>query len=163
MGLGNDLPIILRSIMRRSIRGSVGVGGLVFLLMGLIFSCIGGGFGVFTLISMRDKLTCQGVVVGFNPQTIGNQSSLGRVKTVPEVKYTLAEKSYIIRGKIASTPPGYSKGDSVLVYYPADNPENGFVGSFLELWLIMTIFGAMGVVDILVGCGIFFYGLNCED
>ena len=148
--------------MRRSILGSVGVGGLVFLLMGLIFSCIGGGFGVFTLISMRDKLTCQGVVVGFNTQTIGNQSSLGSFKTVPEVEYTVGEKVHRIHGKIATTPPGYSKGDSVLVYYPADNPENGFVGSFLELWLFMTVFGGIGVVITLAGGVWVFFGWYCK-
>ena len=147
--------------MRLSILRSVGIGG-VFLLMGLIFSCIGGGFGVVTLISMRDKLTCQGVVVGFHTQTIGDQSSLGSFKTVPEVEYTLAEKSYIIRGKIASTPPGYSKGDSVLVYYPADNPEKGFVGSFLELWLFMTVFGGVGVVITLAGGVWVFFGRYCK-
>ena len=140
--------------MRRSILGSVGVGGLVFLLMGLIFSCIGGGFGVFTLISMRDKLTCQGVVVGFHPMISG--------KTVPEVEYTLAEKSYTIRGKIASKPPGYSQGESVLVYYPANNPENGFVGSFLELWLFMTVFGGIGVVITLAGGVWVFFGWYCK-
>lgn len=131
-----------------------------FLLFGLIFGCIGGGFGLVSLHSIRDKLTCQGVVIGFHSKTKGNQNSRGR-DTVPVVEFTLEEKVFHIRGGGNSSfppPPSYSIGERVLVYYPVDNPEKGFVGSFLELWLFMTVFGGIGVVFTLAGGVWVFFG-----
>ncbi len=152
-----DFSAISRFNMRINGKSGIGVGGLVFLLLGLIFGCIGGGFAGVSLVALQDKLTCQGVVVGFHPKIMGNQHSLVRAKTVPEVEFTIDDKVYTIRGKIASTPPGYTVGESVPVYYQANQPEKGFVGSFLELWLFPIVFGGIGFVFTLTGCGFLLY------
>lgn len=78
----------------------------------------------------------------------------GRGGSVPEVRYFVDGKPYVIHGVITTSPPAYSIGEKIPVYYPPGNPEQGVIGSFVELWLFPMIFGGIGLVFTL-GSGFF--------
>jgi len=84
--------------------------------------------------------------------TRSKKPSTGRGgSTVPEVEYQVNGVVYLIHGMISTSPPAYSIGEKVMVYYSPDHPGDGVIGSFIELWLMPVVFGGIGSVFSLGG------------
>lgn len=74
----------------------------------------------------------------------------GRGK-VPLVRYEVEGKSYLVAGKVATSPPAYTEGETVWVRYPPAAPEKGWIDSVIEQYLLSIIFGSVGMVMGLIG------------
>lgn len=74
----------------------------------------------------------------------------GRGK-VPLVRYEVEGKSYLVAGKVSTSPPAYTVGETVWVRYPPTAPEKGWIDSVIEQYLLSIIFGAVGMVMSLIG------------
>jgi hypothetical protein len=73
--------------------------------------------------------------------------------SVPVVQYDVAGQTHQIKGHVSTSPPAHRVGDTVRVVYPADSPQSGRIDSFVEMWLLPLVFGAIGAVLGLAGAG----------
>lgn len=116
---------------------------VVFLLIGGIFSAVGGGFAVKSIRFQREGLRAPGTVVRLQ--------SAGKGNTKPVVKYVVDGKSYETIGTLASKPAAFDVGEKVDVFYMPDNPEHAQINGFVERWLFPTIFGGIGALLFVIG------------
>lgn len=78
----------------------------------------------------------------------------------PVVRFTAGdgvERTFVTSW--SSNPPAYSRGETVQVLYPADQPDEARIEGFFSLWGGVLIAGGFGLVFFLVGAGMIAYGL----
>lgn len=108
-------------------------------LIGFLFLCIGGGFGVYSHLKAQDAERVEGAVVKL-------ERTGGKGSTRPVVHFQVNGQSFGISGTVSSSPPAYQVGEKVTVLYKRDNPGDAQIDSFVERWLFPVIFGGIGLL-----------------
>jgi hypothetical protein len=126
--------------------------------LGLLFPLVFGGIGSVMLVVagivyyyeqafLAKAVLVRGEVIGLE---------LGRGSFFPIVGYTTEEDQTIrFTASFGSNPPPYRKGDAVDVYYDPEMPENAKLGGFFSQWLMVLIFGGLGVLFTAIAIGSF--------
>lgn len=111
--------------------------GGTFALIGLIFACIGLGFG---LKRRKRRMLC----------TASTQGYLQSVSPKPIIAFMVGELSYEKPFPLSSSR-AYAVGQGFTVYYDPSDPGNGYVeGEDLPERLLTIIFGGTGILFILI-------------
>lgn len=71
----------------------------------------------------------------------------------PVVQFTPAQASHPIQFTDAAgtNPPAYHVGESVLVLYNPQTPEQAHINRFFSLWFMVIIFSVLGTIFALIG------------
>jgi uncharacterized protein DUF3592 len=89
-----------------------------------------------TVISMRSATDCCG--------------------DAPVVKYQVEGGTYSASGTAFTTYSAYSVGEKVTVLYKPEQPGEGTINSFTELWFLPTGLGGMGLIGSLMSWFVLF-------
>ena len=128
----------------RSINAGTGCLGNTFKLMSLVFGLIG--------------LLFLGIAAGiyyFQSKTISNSDFIqGRVidmqysgdGAAPVITYRSGGKHRTWRSNTFSNPAAYELNEQVALYVNKDNPKDVVIDTFIDRWLLITIFGGIGLV-----------------
>lgn len=81
-----------------------------------------------------------------------HSSSKGGGTYSPSVEFEADGRVIHISGS-GTSPPAFSRGEQVTVFYPPENPEAGRIDSFSENWLGILIMSGIGLVFALIGGG----------
>lgn len=128
-----------------------------------IFALIGAGMlvGAFFLFTgtqdfLKTAKTTQGTVVDL----ISSRSS-DSVTYAPLIEFNTTDNSRIeFVSSNSSSPPSYSRGESVEVLYQESSPESAKINSFFSLWLGTIIVGVLGLIFFLIGMSIIIFGVS---
>ena len=69
----------------------------------------------------------------------------------PVIAYEIEGIQYRYISNIYSTPPPYELNETVEIYVSQDEPNSIIINSFINKWLIVTIFASFGLVLDLIG------------
>jgi hypothetical protein len=112
---------------------------LGFLAVGAPFS-VGVVTTVAAIQESADTKETQGTVVALERGTSAKGGAVNR----PVVEYRVAGQTYRCIGKLASNWPVHTVGDQVTVLYKIDDPNTGFIDSFVDRWLCPLLFTGVG-------------------
>ena len=132
--------------------GAIAFGSL-FLVVGLILAGVSVSF-------LAKAERAQGTVVSLEWRNDDNgvsRKNRGNDKPAayPVVEFTSADGTpRTFRSSTGSNPPSYEEGERVEVLYRADSPEDARIKGFASLWLLLLIFGGIGLVIAGVGTGV---------
>lgn len=114
-----------------------------FTLMGIGF--VMWGFAIYFFVDKDQQINnsylTQGVVIDF----IIDEGF------APIISYEAEGTPYKYISTIYSTPPAYELDEVVEIYVDKGNPEDVIINSFINKWLIVTIFASFGLVFDLLG------------
>lgn len=139
--------------IRRSTAAAPKLVAVIFLLIGLVFSSIGFGFGwsSWSLLSVAQRT--DGTVIRLvhrggvqNRQVVKNK----RRGAAPVVEFHLDGVRHEFQSWLSTSPPQFSVGDDVTVLYDPHDTQRAGIDSFVTLWLFPTVFGGIGVVMLTV-------------
>ena len=85
---------------------------------------------------------------------IRNQESFdsGGISYRPEVEFVASDgRRHTFVGQVGSSPPAFKVGDSVVVLYARDRPENARIDTFVQQWLAPSILVVLGLILTLAG------------
>jgi ribosomal protein L7/L12 len=68
----------------------------------------------------------------------------------PVVRYVWHEKERTYQSNMYSYPPAYDVGEEVELYVNREDPENVYINSFSDRWLVVTILGGIGSVFLVI-------------
>jgi hypothetical protein len=69
----------------------------------------------------------------------------------PVIAYEIEGIAYRYVSNVYSTPPPYELNETVEIYVSQDDPNSIIINSFINKWLIVTIFASFGMVLDLIG------------
>jgi hypothetical protein len=69
----------------------------------------------------------------------------------PVISYEVDGSAYQYISSIYSNPPAFELNESVEIYVNKDDPNDIIINSFINKWLIVTIFASFGLVFDLIG------------
>lgn len=109
-----------------------------YVIMGLGF--LMWGLAVFFFVKKQQQLDnsylASGVVVDF----VINEGF------APVISYEIEGVPYQYISSIYSTPPAFDLDETVEIYVDKDDPNNIVINSFVNKWLMVTIFASFGLV-----------------
>lgn len=117
--------------------------GAILLLIALFF-------GISTQLFISQAEVANGTVISAaSPNTTR--------RTVATISFTAANGQQVeFNSQVSSSPPEFTAGQRVLVYYDPANPAGSArPNSFLSLWFLPMLFGILGLVFFGVGTGFF--------
>ena len=117
--------------------------GLVFLVIGSVSAAVGIVIGQSNWSFASNALETEGTVI--------RMVATGKRGTLPIVRYEVDGKSFEFQSSVSSSPPRHAVGDKVTILYHADEPHKGTIRSFMDQWLIATIFTGIGILFVLIG------------
>lgn len=123
----------------------------VFTLFGATFF----GIALFSFIHTQNFVkaaaSTEGVVLELKPVESSSTNS-GGYTYAPVVKFKTPDgKNIHFKSSTSSNPPEFSVGQTVPVLYNRSNPQEAQVDSFVQLWLLPTVFGGFGIIFMGVG------------
>ncbi len=119
------------------------------ILLALLFLLVSVFFGIQSYTFVNNSVKTEARVMRFD-------NGKGRMVT-PVFEYSVKGKYYEYKG--ASTRAGnYKINDKEIIYYDPSNPEDGKLGTFMNLWFISVFCGGFFIVLFSVGLGMFFSG-----
>ena len=77
----------------------------------------------------------------------------------PVVQFKTPDGTFTVTDPVGSLPPDHEPGTSVELSYPLGAPEKARIVSFKRLWLVPTIFIAVGLVPLAI-LGVVFHRLS---
>lgn len=116
---------------------------LIFLSL-VTFPFIGLG-----LLEIKNTIIVQQSTIRTEGEVIGNLRQTGAGGTVynPTVKFKHANGKFILfTDQVGSYPPAYKIGSKVAIKYPAQNPHDAIIYSFIRVWLVPLIFLFAGLL-----------------
>lgn len=127
--------------------------GVLFLIIGLTFG------GVALMLGLRSSSALSGTTANGTIVKLERRPGVRHARghsggTVPVVRFDAEGATHQIRGRISTSPSPYRIGGSVVVVYPPGRPQDGRIHSFVEMWLLPTIFGSIGGVLGLSGAAV---------
>lgn len=133
-------------------------------LFGAIFALIGAGLltgSYYSFSSTRDFVagaaSARGTVIENRYSRSSSSNSSGTY--YPLIKFKMeAGREVTFQGDVGSSPPSFSEGEEMDVYYNPANPEEAKVNTFFQLWFAAVLLGVMGSVFFLIGGGILVAG-----
>ncbi|MCS6833630.1 MAG: DUF3592 domain-containing protein [Flammeovirgaceae bacterium] len=125
------------------------VGGL-FALFALILDGLFCYFYIDTQDFIKNSIKTKGTVIGHNI----SYSKKNNKMYSPVVEFTDRNgKSITIGSRTYSSIPVYEVGEKVDVVYSKDNPQEGEIDSFFELWGAASITGVLGGIFSFISLG----------
>lgn len=125
--------------------------GFIFIVIGGIFALIGGGFGVENWLYVNSAQSTVGTVVGLD-------YSGGRGARVVVQYQTTSGQTIEAAPGLRSNPPMAQVGETVKLYYQANNPTDLRLNHFVNMWLFPLIFGGLGTLFLVIGVGLVILG-----
>lgn len=127
-----------------------------------VFSLIGAtffGIALFSFIHTQNFIktaaSSEGVVLELKTVESSLRKSRG-FTYAPVVKFKTPDgKDIQFQSSTSSNPPEFSVGQTVPVLYNRSNPQEAQVDSFVQLWLLPTVFGGFGIIFMVVGATLF--------
>lgn len=107
--------------------------GKCMIALGVVFLLMTAWFGVRKAMFVRAALPAYGTVAGFE-----------RGAAIAEFP-TAAGRLVKIRQTSKSGSPLFSLGETVEVLYPKDQPEDGLIDTFMQVWMVHVVSGAVGL------------------
>jgi Protein of unknown function (DUF3592) len=133
---------------------------IIPVMMGLVFIAIGVGIAWSSWALLSGGQRADGTVVEMvRVESSTAHDAKGRpISTqpvfTPVVQYQVGGKTHRIQGHVSTVDPAYPVGGAVIVLYLADEPADGRIDSFAEMWLAPLVFGGGGLLFTLVGFGL---------
>lgn len=82
----------------------------------------------------------------------------GRSRTVyAVVQFRDGDRTVEVRSRTASSPPAFAVGEAVTVLYEPGRADQARIEAFSEQYLLVSIFGGLGMVFTVVGLGILYF------
>ena len=121
-----------------------------FLVVGLLLLAVAAGLQIYLSSGANNEIETSGTVVDIDAVSRPGKGTRYR----PIVEYTDARNTtHRIIGKVASRPLAYARGETVTVIYDEDDPADAVIDSFTEGSLLPIVFGAFGLIFVVVGGG----------
>jgi ribosomal protein L7/L12 len=132
--------------------------------------CLGNTFKLMSVIFGFIGLLFLGIAAGiyyFQSKTINNSDLVqGRVIDIqysgdgaaPVITYVSGGKHRTWSSNTFSKPPAHDLNEQVAMYVNKDDPEDVIVDTFIDRWLLITIFGSIGLVFSLFTIGFMMAG-----
>ncbi|MEQ9412972.1 MAG: DUF3592 domain-containing protein, partial [Cyclobacteriaceae bacterium] len=98
------------------------------------------GIFIYQFYFISNSTRIIGTVAASEQQYNRNESSYRSVIT-----YQINSKTYSTESNIISSTPEYYENDPVPLFVSNENPNDVFIDSFFERWLIITILGSIGL------------------
>lgn len=115
--------------------------GVSFLLLG------GAAFSYFMEeASIKNSNLIKGRVISLTP----SEDNDGTETYAPVVRYTWNEKERTYHSNMYSYPPAYEVDEQVELYVNREDPDNVYINSFSDRWLVVTILGGIGSVFLII-------------
>lgn len=73
------------------------------------------------------------------------------------VQFRDGDRTVEVRSRTASSPPAFAVGEAVTVLYEPGRADQARIEAFSEQYLLVSIFGGLGMVFTAVGLGILFF------
>lgn len=121
----------------------------LFTIIGLLL--LGGaGIAYYRGAALRDRAELvSGTVTGFRVSVDSEDNS---ESYCPDVRYaTRSGENLTYHSNFCSAPPAYDVGEQVEIYYDPADPENAQIKGFWSQYLLVTIFGCIGLPFAAIG------------
>ena len=119
---------------------------LLFGGIGLLFSLLSGAFGFKTQQFIARSRPVAGEVIEMR-QGRGSDSPS---RSVAVVQFNWEGATQTLVTQVESSPPAYSLGQKVIVRVDPASPDDARVESWLENYFLVTVFGFIGGVFLLI-------------
>ena len=126
--------------------------GLIFAAVGAILATIGFAFGYNSWSFTTGARKADGTVIRL-VETVNRRGTT----SAPLVRYVVDGQTFEIQSSVGSSPPAYSVGEHVVILYHPEQPAQGRIHSFTELWLFALGFGGMGTLFVVIGVTVVLY------
>ena len=103
------------------------------------------GLAVFFYVEKDAQLTNSYLATGIVVDYIFNEGA------APVISYEIDGIPYQFTSSIYSSPPAFELNETVEIYVNKDDPSDIIINSFVNKWLIVTIFASFGLVLDLIG------------
>jgi hypothetical protein len=132
------------------------MGGPVFLFfIGLIFFGIGAGMTYYQIIFRQDALQVPGEVISLSESCDDDGCAYS-----PIVRFTtLKGETAFYHSTFGSSPPEYKVGETVAIFYKAENPEKAIIAG--EGGILRFIF--MGIGGVVILASLVFFASNLKN
>jgi len=125
----------------------------IWVVMGLLFVCIGTGFYLYTAQFAKTARSAEGTVIELVSQTSRDSGTTW----CPVIEFTDHRgKTYKVQLSMCSSPPGYWRGEDVEVLYAEDNPKNAKINDSSMYWFGYIFAGIGGIFAVLGGLWLVF-------
>ncbi|GHO61922.1 hypothetical protein KSC_008140 [Ktedonobacter sp. SOSP1-52] len=141
--------------MRRAATFALGLIGGIFLLIGLPFAIIAFFFYTSSVDFMQGAVTTQGSIIACNMQYDSQINAQLMSSTCEPVVRFRTQQGEVIQFTSNFSSSSMNEGDEIPVSYHPAHPHDARISSFIALWLLPLIFGAIGGVMVLVAIILF--------
>lgn len=112
----------------------------MFFIPALVFFGLLSWFMYKNLRIIVSSTRTHGTIVGFD--SIPSREINGKSTDGQRVQFLDAHgRSHEAVAEVRSNPPSGNVGDRITIYYNPTNPDEAHIGSFMEMWLHIVIFG----------------------
>lgn len=122
-----------------------------FFVPAVVFGLLTAGFTIRNLKMIFASTRAVGTLIGY--ESVEDNEG----KTMSAQKVAFIDKQGVRRetfARVRSNPPSGNPGDQVTVYYNPVDPAQATVGTFMELWLHVTIFAVLFGIFFIIWFGI---------
>jgi len=127
--------------------------GAIFGGVGLVFAAIGGWFFLDDRDLAAGGVRTQGTVI----ELVESRDSDGDYSYRPRVEFFAPDGTrHEFTGRVGSSPPSHSAGETVEVIYAPDRPDRAMIDGFFDRFLVPLVFGGMGSLFAAIGGGVLF-------
>jgi hypothetical protein len=131
------------------------------LAVGVVLIVVGVPFFLKARQFKATALHAPGKIVQLERQTTGKNNKHKSFFPVFSFK-DQAGAEHVIHSRVSSSYFfNYNVGDTVEVLYPATNPEQARLNSFLALWIWPLLFGGVGLILSIVGFLLWYWAATC--
>jgi len=136
-------------------RGCLGIAAIVsavlagiWVVMGLVFVCIGAGSYLYTAQFAKTAHSAEGTVIELERSTSDNSGTTW----CPVIEFNDHRGDrYIVQLSTCSNPPGYWRGEEIEVLYAGSNPKNAKINDNSMYWFGWIFAGIGGGFAVLGG------------
>ncbi|MGV2497673.1 DUF3592 domain-containing protein [Pelagerythrobacter aerophilus] len=128
--------------------------GAAFLAFGLVFAAVGLWAWAGDRALAEAGTQASGTVIDLSRRYDSDSGSTYR----PVVEFHDAKGTrHEFVGSVGSSPPAYSRGETVSVIYDPAAPGRAMIDGFLDRYFLPLVFGGMGGVFAVLGGGLLFF------
>jgi hypothetical protein len=116
--------------------------------MAYMFFCVAFIFLAWQLLFLQTAQKTKGIVIEMDRQP----KIRSHDQFAPIIEFETESKEKInLHTKVYDYPPNFKKGDEVIVFYRASNPQNAKIQHFRHLWFWTAIWAGIGLLFLIVG------------
>jgi hypothetical protein len=131
--------------------GEMSIVAGIFLFVGSMFVLLAGILALRVRGLLRRGVRTEGVIVDLIPRT-SRYPNDDDVTYAPQVRFTDRNgQAHLVTSSTSSNPPGFNKGDVVLLLYDPLRPEAFLIDTFGQKWILPLILGGMGLLFLAIG------------